>query len=101
MTWQLQAVLIVVVVASLSMLLAIGVPAAAETNCKAQCQQKQKRPPEARKTRYAVKSIRTIHIPTHIPDSHRRALMRMQPEFTRWAFTAYQPIWIFENEYEG
>lgn len=85
-------VVLVCILAGAIMILATGGIAAAETNCKAQCQKQQNRPPASRKTRYAAKSVRTIVIPTHIPDSHRRALMRMQPRYQRWAFTGFLPI---------
>ena len=94
-------IILIAILASSIMILATGGIAAAKTNCKANCQKHQNRPPQPQKTRYAVKSVKTIVIPTHIPDSHRRAVMRMQPKFTRWAFTGYREIAIYNFSYEG
>lgn len=99
--WQFQALMIGIFVVCMAMVLVLGVPARAETGCKAKCQQNQKRPPAARKTRYAVKQVQTIHIPAELPESHRRALMRMQPQFTRWAFTGWTPVHRHNASFEG
>ena len=54
--------------------------ALAEDNCTQECSNLPP-PPERKKIRYAK-----------LPDSHRRAVMRMQPKYHRWHFTGWQPI---------
>jgi hypothetical protein len=99
--WQFQALMIGIFVVCMAMVLVLGVPARAETGCKAKCQKQQNKPSRPQKSRYAVKQVQTIHIPTELPESHRRAIMRMQPQYQRWAFTGFAAIAIYNFRYEG
>jgi hypothetical protein len=50
-------------------------------------------PPERKKTKYAK-------VPENISDARRRAILRMQPKYIRWNYTAWQPVrMVSDNEH--